>query len=141
MPKRGKDQRKAAAEPLAVPSLDNRPRYRTPKVQGNAPHLPTLEPTPAVRTGNRGLSEEAVVSVSDPVKRVITDILSLVDRIQAREFTSLHRYSGEEEYEASARGEISEEDHIESGPWVSKGNPTGYLDSDGELIVDQMGHE
>ena len=43
--------------------------------------------------------------------------------------------------EESARGEISDEDHIDNGPWVSKGNPIGFLDSEDEEVVDQMGHD
>jgi len=123
MPKHGKGKRKAAAKPLAVHSLDNRPRYRTPGVQGNAPHLPTPEPTPAVRTGNGGLAEEAVVLVLGSVTRTISDadILSLVDRIQERQSASKGRYSddkeyNEEVYEESARREISDEGHFGGGP-------------------------
>jgi len=47
----------------------------------------------------------------------------------------------EEEEEESAHGEISDEDQIFSGPWVSKGNPIGFLDSDDKEVVDQMGHD
>jgi len=43
--------------------------------------------------------------------------------------------------EENASGEIGWENHIDSGPWVSKGNPTGYLDSDIEFFFDQMGHD
>ena len=41
--------------------------------------------------------------------------------------------------EESARGEISDRDHCDGGPWESKGNLTKYLDSDDEANVDQMG--
>jgi len=45
-----------------------------------------------------------------------------------------------EEEEESARGGISGEDYINSGPWLSKGNPTGFLGSEDEEIMDQWGH-
>jgi len=43
---------------LAVPFLDNRPRYCTPEVQVFTPQLTTPEPTPAIKTGNRQVSVE-----------------------------------------------------------------------------------
>jgi len=60
MPKHRKGKGKATA-PMAVPSLDNRPRYRTPEVQVSVPQLPTPEPTLAVRTRIRQVSVGASV--------------------------------------------------------------------------------
>jgi len=68
MPKHGKGKKKAAIKPLAVPSLDNSWRYRTPEVQDNAPHLPTPEATLAVRTGTRRVSVGARVEEEEEVE-------------------------------------------------------------------------
>jgi len=61
---------------MAVNSLDNRPRYRTSEVQASVPQLPTLQPTPASKSGNRQVSverksaKEMSVSVHAPLVRV-----------------------------------------------------------------------
>jgi len=65
MPKHRKGKGKATA-PMAVPSLDNRPRFSTPEVQVPVPQLPTPKPTPVVKTGNRQVSVERMV-VEAPV--------------------------------------------------------------------------
>jgi len=127
---------------MAVPSLDNRPRYRTPEVQVSVPQLPTLEPTPAVKTENRQVSVErklvAEVSVSDRLVRVPDAIMreALAWVHLRKPVASVHE---EEEEEESARGEISDEDHEFCGPWVSKGNPTGFLYSDDEELLNKAG--
>ena len=106
-------------------------------MQGNASHLPTQEPTPAIRNGNQQVSvERAVVSISEPVGRVEVsdaDIFSLVVRIHCMESVpnELHVDEegnvGEDGYGVEIiRGEISDEDYFDGGPWVSKGIPTGY---------------
>ena len=105
--------------------------------------LPTPEPTPAVKTGNRQLSVErklaAEVSVSDRLVRVPDAIVreALARADLRKPVASVY----EEEEEESARGGIRDEDQIFSGPWVSKGNPTGFLDCDDEEVVDQMGRD
>jgi len=142
MPKHRRGKGKATAQ-MAVPSLDNRPRYRTPEVQVSVPQLPTPEPTPAAKTGNRQVSVERKVAeaeVSDRLVRVPDAIMreALARADLRKPVASVHE---EEEEEESARGEISDEDHNFDGPWVAKGNPTGFLDSDDEAILDQCGHD
>jgi len=143
MPKHRKGKGKATA-PMAVPSLDNRPRFYTPEVQVPVPQLPTLEPTPVVKTGNRQVSvERKVVEVPVPDRLVrVPDAIMREALAQAdlrKPVASV--YEEEEGEEESARGEISDDDHNFEGPWVAKGNPTGFLDSDDEAILDQCGHD
>jgi len=146
MPKHRKCKGKATA-PMAVPSLDNRPRYRTPEVQVSVPQLPTPEPTPAVKTGNRQVSVERKLAAETSVS-IITPLVRVPDAIVRealaradlwKPVASVHEE--EEEEEESAHAEISDEDHNFDGPWVAKGNPTGFLDSEDEAVVDQWGHD
>jgi len=141
MPKHRKGKGKATA-PMAVPSLDNRPRYHIPEVQVSVPQLLTAEPTPAVKTRNWQLLAErklaAEVSVSDRLVRVLDAIVR-----EALAWADLRKPVAsvleKEEEEESTCGGIRDEDQIFSGPWWSKRNPTGFLDSDNEEVVDQMG--
>jgi len=141
MPKHRKGKGKATAL-MAVPSLDNRPRFSTPEAQGPAPQLPTPEPTLVIKTGNRQVSvERKVAEVPDRLVRVPDAIMR-----EALAWADLRKpvasaYEEEEGEEESARGEISDEDHNFEGPWVAKGNLTGFLDSDDEAILDQCGHD
>jgi len=142
MPKHRKGKGKATA-PMAVPALDNRPRYRTPEVQVSVPQSPTPEPTPASKTGNRQVSVERksgvemAVSVHAPLVRVpnaiVREALAQVDL--RKQVGNVH----EEEEEEGACGEISDsdDDYNFSGHWVSKGNPNGFLDSEDEEILDR----
>ena len=78
------------------------------------------------------------MSVSKPLSRCSgPEWDEIIRRIPARPVLSDHM----KEEEESAHGEISDEDHDFCGPWVSKGNPTGYLDSDDEQILDQWDHD
>jgi len=101
----------------------------------SAPHLPTPEATPAVRTGTRRVSARASAEEEQGLWCPI---------LAARELARLDAiglWAGRElDEEETARREISDEDHYDGGPWVSKGNPAGFLDSEDEEIVDQMGH-
>jgi len=143
MPKHRKGKGKATG-PMAVPSLDNRPRFSTPEVQVPVPQLPTREPTPVVKTRDRQVAVErkaAKAPVPDRLVRVPEAILrkALVRADLRKPVASVHEE--EEEEEVSACGEISDEDHDFDGPWVAKGNPTGFLDSDDEAILDKCGLE
>jgi len=130
MPKHRKGKGKATAA-LAVPSLDNRPRYRTPEVQASVPQLPTPEPTPAVKTGNRQVSVERKLAAKEsseipPLVRIPeANVRMALERADLRKLVpSVHE---EEEEEESARGEISDEYHNFCGPWVSKETRPGFL--------------
>jgi len=72
MPKHWKRKAKPAGKPLAVLSLDNKPRYTTPEVH----QLPTLEPTPAIKARNR----MSTVDVNDPLAR-ITKVLADLEMV------------------------------------------------------------
>jgi len=130
MPKHGKRKAKATAKPLAVP-LDNKPRYSTLEVH----QLPTPIPTPATKARNR----VSFVNINEPLVRAkvsLTPARALVDPEALRmeeEYEEEERQRVLEEEQAaqeedeSARGEVSDkEDQLGSGPWISKGNPTGY---------------
>ena len=94
------------------------------------PQLPTPAPTPASNTGNRQVSVERKVaeerSLSDGLVR--TPEVNLREALaRARKPVASGHDEEEEEEEESARGEISDEGHNFDGPWVVKGNPTGFL--------------
>jgi len=129
MPKHRKRKVKSAAKPLAVPSLDNKPRYSTPEVQP----LPTPAPIPAIRAripgeyDARGPLVGAEVSLR-PTKP--EDTQQVLEEEQAAQ------------EDKSAHGGISDkEDPVFEGPWVAKGNPPAFLGSDDEEELDQMGRE
>jgi len=87
---------------------------------------------------------EMSVSVHSPLVRVpdaiVREALAQVDL--RKPVASVHE-GEEEEEEESARGEISDsdEDYNFSGPWVSKGNPTEFLDSESGEILDRWGND
>lgn len=95
---------RGSAKPLAVPNLDNRPRYETP----DPCQLPTPKDTPRVEL---------------PV-------------IAARR----DRLLEERESEARQLG-VDSDDDTGIGPWVGKGNPVGFLDSEDEELIDELGRE
>jgi len=81
---------------MAVPCLDNRPRYCTPEVQVSVPQLPTLEPTPAVQTGNRQVSVERNLAAEESVSKPVTrwsgpQWNEILRRIPARPMPSSYR--------------------------------------------------
>jgi len=133
MPKHGR-KGKGMAKPLAVPSLDNKPRYSTPDVQ----QLPTLEPTPAVKARSRGLPtfEEAT---NRPLVRAKVTMRSKEDweRERQERKEQVQREQATQE-ETSALEESDEEECEFQGPWVAKGNPLGFLDSEVEEILDSL---
>jgi len=104
---------------MAVPSPDNRPRFFTPEVQVPVPQLPTLEPTPVIKTGNRQVSVEWKV-VEAPVPDRLVRVPDTIMR-KALAQADLRKpvatvYEEEKEEGESARGEISDEDHNFNGP-------------------------
>jgi len=90
MPKCGNAKGKAAPKPLAVHSLDNKPRYQTPEIQGQ---LPTPQATPPI------------VQLLSKAKVQGNGKASLVDRDE----------SDKHDEESSGR-DFSDEEHIDSGP-------------------------
>ena len=121
MPKHRKGKGKASARPLAVPSMDNRPRYATPEVC----HLPSPTPTPAKHKPSRSQG-------GTRVKASPQEIEELTERFEGGlEFR-------DESEEASSDGDSVV---LRSGPWVGKGNPTGFLDSEDEEMFDQWEKE
>ena len=121
MPKHRKGKGKASARPLAVPSMDNRPRYATPEVC----HLPSPTPTPAKHkpSGPQGGTR---------VKASPQEIEELTDRFEG----GLEFNDESEEASSDADSVV-----LRSGPWVEKGNPTGFLDSEDEELLEQWSEE
>jgi len=130
MPKHGRKGK--TAKPLAVPSFDNKPRYSTPEVQ----QLPTPEPTPAVKARSRGLDtlEEAT---NRPLVRdkIPTRSKEEWEKEQEKWKQQVQREQATQE-EMSAPEESDKEECEFEGPWVAKGNPPGFLDSEDEEVLD-----
>jgi len=121
---------------LAVPSLGNKPRYSTPEVQLQ---LPTLEPTPAIKVGNRQRSS-GLLDPEDyrkPLVRVNVGFLSggkSKTEWQERQRVQEQEQAAQEENGAH-EGSGDEEESGFVGPWVAKDNPVGFLDSDDEELL------
>jgi len=83
------------------------------------PQLPTSEPTPVIKTGNRQVSVERKV-VEAPVPDRLVRVLDAI-MIKALAHVDLRKpvatvHEEKEEEDESARGEISNEDHNFNGP-------------------------
>ena len=85
----------------------------------------------------RKLAAEKWVSVTAPLVRLPDAIFreALAQADLRKPVASIHEE--EEEEDESSRGKISDEDYNFVGPWVAKGNPTGFLDSEDEAVLDQ----
>jgi len=120
------------AKPLAVPSLDNKPRHSTPDVQ----QLPTPEPTTAVKARSRG-SSSIYNEDGSPLVRAKVTMRSKKDwereRQERKEQVQCEQATQEE---MSALEESDEEECEFQGPWVVKGNPPGFLDSEDEAVLE-----
>jgi len=84
------------------------------------------------------------VPVHAPLVRVPDAIVreALAQASLRKPVASVHEEEEEEEEEEeSACREISDEDHNFDGLWVAKGNPTRFLDSEYDAVVDQWGHD
>jgi len=133
MPKHGR-KGKGMAKPLAVPSLDNKPRYSTPDVQ----QLPTPEPTPAVKAKSRGLltlEEE----MNRPLVRAKVTMRSKEEwEREWEEWKQQVQCEQATQEEMSALEESDVEECEFQGPWVAKGNPPSFLDSVDEEVLDSF---
>jgi len=133
MPKHGR-KGKGMAKPLAVPSLDNKPRYSTPDVQ----QLPTPEPTPAAKARSRR-SSSIFVKDGGPLVRakLTTRSKEEWERERQERKEQVQRVQATQE-EMSALEESDEKECEFKGPWVTKGNPPGFLDSEDEEVLDSV---
>jgi len=104
-----KRKQKGRGRLLSVPSLDNKPRYETPDLV----QLPTPAPTPQVKLPLR---------LHDSIPPLVRA------NVGARKMEL-----EEVEEEESAQSSCEEGT---SGPWVKKGNPIGFLDSEDEELID-----
>jgi len=132
MPKHGR-KGKATAKPLAIPSLDNKLRYSTPEVQLQ---LPKPEPTLAIKAKYRGLP---TVNVDGPMQRagggLTASQLEERKEWQEKQKRQVQREQATQEKMSTHEGSDVEECEF-VGPWVVKGNPIGFLDSENEEVLE-----
>jgi len=116
-----KRKQKGKGRPLSVPSLDNNPRYETP----DPVQLPTPAATPQVKLPLRFNINGSVYSAEGG--RLVRAKVG-VRKVEL------------EEVEAEESAQSSCEEGT-SGPWVEKGNPVGFLDSEDEELIDRWAVE
>jgi len=122
------------AKPLAVPSLDNKPRYSTPDVQ----QLPIPEPTPTVKARSRGRPAFKEATNRPLVHaNVTTRSKEEWEREWEEQKQQVQREQATQE-EMSAPEESDKEECEFQGPWVAKGNPPGFLDLEDEEVLDSI---
>ncbi|KAF8456178.1 hypothetical protein BGX38DRAFT_1266492 [Terfezia claveryi] len=119
MPQNRKGRGKASARPLAVPNLENKPRYETP----DPCQLPTPKDTPRVEL-------PTILKERSGSKLNGSSLMTRKRQVVVEE---------EEEDEEKEASSSSEEETY--GQWVVKGNPMGFLDTDDEAEIDGWGRE
>jgi len=113
-----KRKQKGRGRPLSVPALNNKPRYETP----DPVQLPTPGTTPQVKLPLR--FNDSVYSAEGKLVRAKVGTINV----------EMEEVEDEESTQSSC-----EEGTL--GPWVKKGNPIGFLDSEDEELIDAMAVE
>jgi len=121
-----KRKQKARGRPLSVPSLDNKPRYEIP----DPVQLPTSAATLQVKLPLRLYEATTPLVRANVVARRLKLLDSLDSMVEDLEGVM------KELLEKDIAQSICEEGT--SGPWVKKGNPVGFLDSEDEELIDAM---
>jgi len=132
-----KRKQKGRARTLPVPSLDNKPRYKTP----DPVQLLTPAVTPQVKLPLHlhGPTTPLVRANGGARKLELLDSLdSIVEELEKGMKESLEKEMKESLEEERAQSSCEEG---MSGPLVKKGNPNGFLDSEDEELIDRWAVE